>query len=50
MKYPLAMVNRLLKVYGDKYPKIGCACDIGCSFNATLHNSSLGRRAQELQF
>lgn len=47
MKYPLAMVNRLLALYGSC---IGCSYDIGCAFNATLRDSCLGPLAQQLRF
>jgi hypothetical protein len=39
------MVDRLMSLYG---PDIGLAYDIGCAFETTLHNSSLGPRAKEL--
>jgi hypothetical protein len=45
MKYPLAMVNKLMDVYGSN---IACGYDIGCAFTKTLASSSLGRRAREL--
>ena len=47
MKYPLAITNRLLNVVGEK---IGCAYDIGCTFQKTLANSSLGPRALASNF
>src|ERR1700690_2333748 len=50
MKYPLVMVDQLLKVYGPIFPKIGCAYDIGCGFATTLNNSCLGPSAREHQF
>ncbi|KAG1791821.1 uncharacterized protein HD556DRAFT_1240156 [Suillus plorans] len=40
-KYPLAIVDRLLTVYGKNG---GCAYDIGCAFAKTLGNSTLGPR------
>ncbi|KAL0572064.1 hypothetical protein V5O48_009903, partial [Marasmius crinis-equi] len=46
-KYPLAVVNRLLDVLGEK---LGGAYDIGCKFKTTLDKSSLGSKARELQF
>jgi hypothetical protein len=46
-KYPLAMVERLLSVYG---PRIGCRYDIGCAFETTLRASKLGPSAQRKQF
>ncbi|KAF8345218.1 hypothetical protein F5887DRAFT_885107 [Amanita rubescens] len=42
-KYPLAIVNRLMNEVGDN---IGCAYDIGCTFQKTVQNSTLGDRAQ----
>jgi hypothetical protein len=39
MKYPLAIVNKLLKVYGED---ICVGYDIACTFTATLRSSSLG--------
>ncbi|KAI0684967.1 hypothetical protein C8T65DRAFT_712851 [Cerioporus squamosus] len=44
MKYPLAIINKLLKVYG---PDILVGYDIGCEFSKTLDNSSLGTLARE---
>ena len=41
MKYPLAVVKRLLDVYG---PDCGIGYDIMCAFYKTLLRSSLGRR------
>ncbi|KAG2352683.1 hypothetical protein BDR07DRAFT_1454895 [Suillus spraguei] len=46
-KYPLAIIDKLLAVYGKNG---GCAYDIGCAFSKTLTNSSLGMRAGELDF
>jgi hypothetical protein len=46
-KYPLAMIDRLLSVYGKNG---GCAYDIRCTTAATLARSSLGPRAQALNF
>ncbi|KAH7904735.1 hypothetical protein BJ138DRAFT_1106572 [Hygrophoropsis aurantiaca] len=46
-KYPLAVVNELLTVYGKDG---GCAYDIGCAFAKTLSNSSLGQRARASNF
>ncbi|TFK79062.1 hypothetical protein K466DRAFT_606431 [Polyporus arcularius HHB13444] len=43
MKYPLAIINRLLEVYG---PDILVGYDIGCEFTKTLEHSSLGPRAK----
>lgn len=44
MKYPLAIVSKLLQVYG---PDILVGYDIGCEFSKTLDNSSLGALARE---
>ncbi|KIK35799.1 hypothetical protein CY34DRAFT_95461, partial [Suillus luteus UH-Slu-Lm8-n1] len=44
-KYPLALMNRLLSVYGVNG---GCAYDIGCAFTKTLANSSIGPLAKNL--
>ncbi|KAG1717768.1 hypothetical protein EDD22DRAFT_793253 [Suillus occidentalis] len=44
-KYPLAIIDHLLKVYGKNG---GIAYDIGCTFSKTLGNSSLGPHAREL--
>jgi hypothetical protein len=44
-KYPLALLNHLMSVFGEKG---GCAYDIGCAFSKTLGNSSLGPRAAAL--
>jgi hypothetical protein len=44
-KYPLAIVEKLLDVFGDG---LGGGYDIGCKFKATLKNSPLGVRASEL--
>ncbi|KAG6370043.1 hypothetical protein JVT61DRAFT_12564 [Boletus reticuloceps] len=44
-KYPLAIIDRLLTVYG---PDGGLAYDIGCAFATTLANSVLGPRARAL--
>ncbi|KAG1800235.1 uncharacterized protein HD556DRAFT_1207086, partial [Suillus plorans] len=46
-KYPLAIIKKLLAVYGKNG---GCAYDIGCTFSKTLSNSSLGTQAHELDF
>ncbi|KAF8344863.1 hypothetical protein F5887DRAFT_1061987 [Amanita rubescens] len=48
-KYPLAIVNRLMNEVGNN---IGCAYDIGCTFQKTVQNSSLGAQAKaaELSF
>ncbi|RDX44104.1 hypothetical protein OH76DRAFT_1458094 [Lentinus brumalis] len=44
MKYPLAIINKLLEVYG---PDVLVGYDIGCEFSKTLERSCLGMRAQE---
>ncbi|TFK80109.1 hypothetical protein K466DRAFT_605604 [Polyporus arcularius HHB13444] len=44
MKYALAIMNRLLEVYG---PDVLVGYDIGCEFSKTLENSCLGARAKE---
>ncbi|KAG1783913.1 hypothetical protein EV702DRAFT_958142 [Suillus placidus] len=46
-KYPLAIIDKLLAVYGKGG---ACAYDIGCAFTKTLGNSSLGLRAHQLGF
>ncbi|KAG1900180.1 uncharacterized protein F5891DRAFT_1128625 [Suillus fuscotomentosus] len=46
-KYPLALIDKLLTVYGKNG---GCAYDIGCAFSKTLSNSSFGSRAHDLGF
>ena len=44
MKYPLAIVNKLIEVYG---PDILVGYDIGCEFTKTLQHSSLGASVHE---
>ncbi|KAG2106846.1 hypothetical protein BD769DRAFT_1630675 [Suillus cothurnatus] len=44
-KYPLAVVSKLLDVFGRN---LGGRYDIGCQFKTTLDNSSLGPLAQSL--
>lgn len=44
-KYPLAILDHLLNVYGKNG---GVAYDIGCAFSKTLDSSCLGPRAREL--
>ncbi|KAI0043338.1 hypothetical protein FA95DRAFT_1584139 [Auriscalpium vulgare] len=46
-KYPLALVDKLLDVYGSD---IACGYDIGCAFSKTLASSSLGPRAAAQRF
>ncbi|OBZ69684.1 hypothetical protein A0H81_10468 [Grifola frondosa] len=46
MKYPLAIVNKLLHMYGHD---IGLGYDIACEFAKTLSRSSLGSHAKERQ-
>ncbi|TCD61105.1 hypothetical protein EIP91_009022 [Steccherinum ochraceum] len=38
-KYPLAIMSKVLSTLG---PRMGCAYDIGCSFETTIKSSSLG--------
>ncbi|KAI5991218.1 hypothetical protein EDD15DRAFT_2388647 [Pisolithus albus] len=45
MKYPLAIVNKLLSVYGSDG---AIFYDIGCTFATTLANSSIGLKASSL--
>ncbi|KAG1743899.1 hypothetical protein EDB19DRAFT_1894668 [Suillus lakei] len=45
VKYPLALMNQLLSVFGVNG---GCAYDIGCAFAKTLANSSVGPLTQNL--
>lgn len=45
-KYPLAIVNRLLSVYGANG---ACAYDIGCAFANTARSSTIGTRIQALK-
>ncbi|KAG1749166.1 uncharacterized protein EDB91DRAFT_1235645 [Suillus paluster] len=47
VKYPLAMVDKLLTVYSRNG---GCVYDIGCTFAKTLGNSSLGPCTSALNF
>ncbi|KAG2054248.1 hypothetical protein BDR06DRAFT_982467 [Suillus hirtellus] len=44
-KYPLAVVSKLLKVFGKD---LGGGYDIGCRFKTTLNQSVLGQSAHEL--
>ncbi|KAG1775054.1 hypothetical protein EV702DRAFT_1199651 [Suillus placidus] len=44
-KYPLAVVSKLLGVFGSN---LGAGYDIGCQFKTTLDNSSLGPLAQSM--
>ncbi|KAG2126322.1 hypothetical protein DEU56DRAFT_872938 [Suillus clintonianus] len=46
-KYPLAVVSKLLDTFGSD---LGGGYDIGCQFKTTLDNSSLGTRAQSLNY
>ena len=46
-KYPIAIVNELLDAFGLK---IGGGYDIGCHFDGTLGNSSLGDKARVNHF
>ncbi|KAG1895009.1 uncharacterized protein F5891DRAFT_1130725 [Suillus fuscotomentosus] len=47
VKYPIAIIDKLLTVYGKNG---GCAYNIGCAFSKTLANSTLGPRAHDLGF
>ncbi|RDX42144.1 hypothetical protein OH76DRAFT_1488926 [Lentinus brumalis] len=46
MKYPLAIVNKIINVYGPEI-SIALGYDIACEFSKTLGRSSLGARASE---
>jgi hypothetical protein len=46
-KYPLAVVAKLLQVFGKN---LGGGFDIGCRFKTTLSQSPLGPRAQDLNY
>ncbi|KAG6864435.1 hypothetical protein C0993_008883, partial [Termitomyces sp. T159_Od127] len=46
-KYPLAVVNKLLDVFGTC---IGSGYDIGCKFGTTIANSPLGPCARQLEY
>ncbi|TFK58749.1 hypothetical protein BDN72DRAFT_781650 [Pluteus cervinus] len=46
-KYPLAVVEKLLNVFG---PNLGGGYDIGCGFITTLRQSLLGELAQRLNY
>ncbi|KAK0229193.1 hypothetical protein EDD85DRAFT_957591 [Armillaria nabsnona] len=46
-KYPLAIVDELLNLYGDD---IGIGYDVGCKFGITVSRSPLGERACEHRF
>lgn len=43
-KYPLAIVNKMLEVFGKD---LALGYDIGCQFKSTLNKSPLGNRARE---
>ncbi|KAJ7462181.1 hypothetical protein B0H11DRAFT_1735562 [Mycena galericulata] len=43
-KYPLAVVQELLDVFGIK---LGAGYDVGCHFEATVQNSELGEQAKK---
>ncbi|KAJ7265306.1 hypothetical protein C8J57DRAFT_1230307 [Mycena rebaudengoi] len=45
-KYPLAMVDALLDVFG---PKLGAGYDIGCGFETMIKNNPLGPQAKAMQ-
>ncbi|TFK59396.1 hypothetical protein BDN72DRAFT_780810, partial [Pluteus cervinus] len=46
-KYPLAVVSKLLEVFGAD---LGSGYDIGCGFETTLLNSALGELATKLNY
>ena len=46
MKYPLAIVHKLMEVYGSD---VLVAYDIACAFSKTLARSSLGPRSRQLR-
>ncbi|KAK0441211.1 uncharacterized protein EV420DRAFT_1769035 [Desarmillaria tabescens] len=46
-KYPLAIVGRLLEVFGDR---LGIGYDIGCKFGSTINQSPLGELAKIKRF
>lgn len=46
MKYPLALINKVMEVYGED---IAFGYDIACAFIKTLLNSSLGSTARRLR-
>ena len=47
MKYPLAIINKLLDIYRED---IIMGYDIGCKFSKTLFCSSIGHHAQQNHF
>lgn len=46
-KYPLAIVDKLLSVYGTK---VACRYDIGCAFEKTVETSCIGPLATAKEF
>ncbi|KAK0493117.1 hypothetical protein EDD18DRAFT_1310711 [Armillaria luteobubalina] len=46
-KYPLTIVSRLLKVFGEQ---LGMGYDIGCKFSGTVSRSPLGKLAKAKKF
>ncbi|KAI6007111.1 hypothetical protein EDD15DRAFT_2190723 [Pisolithus albus] len=46
-KYPIAVVSKLLEVFGSN---IAGGYDIGCKFQTTLNHSTIGPRAQALNY
>ncbi len=46
-KYPLAVIAKLLQVFGDH---LGIGYDIGCKFGGTVHRSPLGQLAKTKMF
>ena len=47
MKYPLALVNELMDVYGPNV-RLRLGYNIGCVFSKTLSNSTLGDHAKTM--
>ncbi|KAK0493708.1 hypothetical protein EDD18DRAFT_1310535 [Armillaria luteobubalina] len=47
VKYPLAVIMRLLQTFGDH---LGIGYNIGCKFGGTVHRSPLGELARMKQF
>ncbi|KAK0489884.1 hypothetical protein EDD18DRAFT_1311113 [Armillaria luteobubalina] len=47
VKYPLAVITRLLQTFGDR---LGIGYDIGCKFSGTVHHSPLSKLARMKQF
>ena len=47
MKYPLAIVNRIIEVYGREISVL-LGYDIACEFSKTLQRSTIGPRAERV--